>query len=167
MFAWSGVAPGLVTDVQPYTRWWTCSTGRCRTDWCWQAGMWWETSAVRTATASWAGSTSTLRRIASATRRAVWSWSGPWWGRARALRSTHPQGSLYSPAPPTTALSWASSSTSKESCASSHLVLVLEVPTQAVVWQTCTADKPHHRLAVGCADHWSVCVWRCGWRALS
>lgn len=77
---WLAVAP----------RWWTCSTARCRTVSCWQDGTWCVTSVARIATASWAGSMSSPRRTASATRRAVSFWRGRWSGRARASRSMSP-----------------------------------------------------------------------------
>ena len=65
------------------SRLWTCSTARCKTESCWPADTWCGTSAARTATASWAGCTSSPLRKASATRRAVSSWRGRWWGRAK------------------------------------------------------------------------------------
>uniref|UniRef100_A0A3B1JI26 Yippee like 5 n=1 Tax=Astyanax mexicanus TaxID=7994 RepID=A0A3B1JI26_ASTMX len=52
---------------------------------------WCETLAVRTATVSWAGSTSLPQRTASATKRDGSSWRGRWCERVRALRSTSRQ----------------------------------------------------------------------------
>lgn len=71
-----------------HPRWWTSSTARCRTEWCWLEGTWWGMSAARTATASLAGFTSLLPKIARDTKRAVSSLRERWFERARALKST-------------------------------------------------------------------------------
>lgn len=87
---WLGVCMGVHVCLSQHIRWWTYSIVRCRTEWCWLAGTWWETSAARTATASWAGSMSLPQRTASGTRRVASSWRGRWSGRARASKSTSP-----------------------------------------------------------------------------